>query len=65
MLSGVVTAFGITVHNFPEGLAIFLASKKSTKLGLTLTAAMTLHNLPEVSQAPSPCLSHSLSLSSS
>ena len=34
LLSGVVTAFGITVHNFPE-----------------------------VSQAPSPCLSLSLSLS--
>ena len=47
LLSGVVTAFGITLHNFPEGLAIFLAAKKSTKLGLTLTAAMTLHNLPE------------------
>ena len=47
-----------------QGLAIFLASKKSTKLVLTLTAAMTLHNLPEVSHAPSPCLSVCLSLSS-
>ena len=47
LLSGMITAFGISLHNFPEGLAIFLASKKSTRLGLTLTAAMTLHNIPE------------------
>mmetsp|Transcript_20733 Transcript_20733/g.43816 ORF Transcript_20733/g.43816 Transcript_20733/m.43816 type:complete len:293 (-) Transcript_20733:82-960(-) len=47
LLSGLITAVGITLHNFPEGLAIFLASKQSTKLGLTLTAAMTLHNIPE------------------
>ncbi len=47
LLSGLITAFGITLHNFPEGLAIFLASKKSTKLALTLTTAMTLHNIPE------------------
>ncbi|QDZ21935.1 ZIP zinc transporter [Chloropicon primus] len=47
LMSGLVTALGLTLHNFPEGLAIFLAAKKSTKLGLTLTTAMTLHNLPE------------------
>lgn len=47
LLSGLFTALGISLHNFPEGLAVFLAAKKSKTLGFTLTVAMTLHNIPE------------------
>jgi ZIP family zinc transporter len=33
LMSGVVTAVGIALHNFPEGVAVFLASQKSTAVG--------------------------------
>lgn len=47
MFSGLVTALGIALHNFPEGIAVFLASVKATHTGLTLAVAIALHNIPE------------------
>ncbi|KAK3272681.1 hypothetical protein CYMTET_19034 [Cymbomonas tetramitiformis] len=47
MFSGLVTALGIALHNFPEGIAVFLASMKATHTGLTLAVAIALHNIPE------------------
>lgn len=47
LLSGLVTALGIAIHNFPEGIAVFLASVKDAKLGLSLAVAIALHNIPE------------------
>ncbi|KMZ76473.1 Zinc transporter ZTP29 [Zostera marina] len=48
-LSGIITAIvtGISLHNFPEGMAVFLASKKGIRVGLNLALAITLHNIPE------------------
>lgn len=47
LYSGLMTALGITLHNFPEGVSIFLASMKSTAMGVTLAVAIALHNIPE------------------
>eukprot|EP00963_Diacronema_lutheri_P001527 scaffold100_cov323-Pavlova_lutheri.AAC.28 len=47
LLSGLITALGIAIHNFPEGIAVFLASLKDAKLGLSLAVAIALHNIPE------------------
>lgn len=47
LFSGLMTALGITLHNFPEGVSIFLASMKSTAMGITLAVAIALHNVPE------------------
>jgi ZIP family zinc transporter len=38
---------GIALHNFPEGVAVFLSSMKSTALGISIAFAIALHNIPE------------------
>lgn len=47
LLSGLITALGIALHNFPEGVAVFLASMKSSAVGVSLAVAIALHNIPE------------------
>lgn len=44
---GLMTAFAITAHNFPEGLATFFATLESPSLGLPLAIAIAIHNIPE------------------
>jgi ZIP family zinc transporter len=33
LMSGLITAVGIGLHNFPEGVAVFLAAHKCQALG--------------------------------
>lgn len=47
MRVGVLTAAGIAIHNFPEGLATFFATLHDTRLGLAIAAAIAIHNIPE------------------
>ncbi|XP_062223807.1 zinc transporter ZTP29 isoform X1 [Phragmites australis] len=47
LFSGIVTAVGISLHNFPEGMAVFLGSVKGLHVGLNLAIAIALHNIPE------------------
>ncbi|GLT82204.1 hypothetical protein SLE2022_400960 [Rubroshorea leprosula] len=47
LYSGVITAIGISLHNFPEGMAVFLGSIKDLRVGLNLALAIALHNIPE------------------
>ncbi len=47
MRMGVLSAFAIAIHNFPEGLATFIASLKDIKLGLPIAIAIAIHNIPE------------------
>lgn len=48
MLStGLVVTLGLIIHNFPEGMAVFLSSFSDIKLGLLLALAITIHNIPE------------------
>ncbi|EGG20414.1 zinc/iron permease [Cavenderia fasciculata] len=44
---GVVTALGISLHNFPEGVAVYLSCLKSMQVGLPLMLAIAAHNIPE------------------
>lgn len=45
---GLFVALAITIHNFPEGLATFIATLKGgPKLGLPIAAAIAIHNIPE------------------
>jgi len=44
---GLFTALAIAIHNFPEGLATFLAALHDPKLGLAIAIAIALHNIPE------------------
>jgi zinc transporter, ZIP family len=46
----------LTVHNFPEGLAVAASSLQSARLGWTTTVAIALHNIPEGIAIAIPCL---------
>jgi ZIP family zinc transporter len=45
--TGMLTAVAITVHNFPEGFATFLAALGDPRAALPVVAAIALHNIPE------------------
>ncbi|CAA7407949.1 unnamed protein product [Spirodela intermedia] len=47
LFSGIITAIGISLHNFPEGMAVFLGSIKGIRVGVNLALAIALHNIPE------------------
>jgi len=44
---GLFTALAIGIHNFPEGLATFLAALEDPSMGLAIAIAIALHNIPE------------------
>jgi ZIP family zinc transporter len=44
---GLFTAITITLHNFPEGIATFLAALEDPITGIALAVAVALHNIPE------------------
>jgi len=47
MRMGLFTALAIGIHNFPEGLATFLAALHDPSLGIAIAFAIALHNIPE------------------
>jgi zinc transporter, ZIP family len=47
MRMGLFTALAIGIHNFPEGLATFLAALHDPSLGIAIAVAIALHNIPE------------------
>ncbi|NLX12315.1 MAG: zinc transporter ZupT [Phycisphaerales bacterium] len=47
MRMGLFTALAIAIHNFPEGLATFLAALHDPALGVAIAVAIALHNIPE------------------
>lgn len=47
MRMGLFTALAIAIHNFPEGLATFLAALHDPTLGIAIAIAIALHNIPE------------------
>ena len=47
MRMGLFTALAIAIHNFPEGLATFLAALHDPSLGVPIAVAIALHNIPE------------------
>jgi len=44
---GVKVAGAVFIHNFPEGLAVFIAALTDLKSGVALAIAVGLHNIPE------------------
>merc|ERR1719190_247306 len=45
--ANVATAAAIAIHNFPEGLATFVATLMDPAVGATLAVAIAIHNIPE------------------
>ena len=44
---GMFSALAIGIHNFPEGLATFMAGLQEPTLGLGIAVAIAIHNIPE------------------
>ncbi len=44
---GLLTAFVITLHNFPEGIATLFATLENPRFGVTIAFAIAIHNIPE------------------
>lgn len=47
MRMGLFSALAIGIHNFPEGLATFLAALEDPTLGVSIAIAIAIHNIPE------------------
>lgn len=47
MRMGMMTALVIGIHNFPEGIATFMAAVDTPALGIAIAAAIAIHNIPE------------------
>jgi len=47
MTAGVLTAIGIAIHNFPEGIAVLVSTLGNVNLGISVAFAITIHNIPE------------------
>lgn len=44
---GLFTALAIGIHNFPEGLATFIAALQEPSIAIPIAVAIALHNIPE------------------
>lgn len=47
MRMGMFSALAIGIHNFPEGLATFMAALQDPTLGVSIAVAIAIHNIPE------------------
>jgi len=47
MRMGFMTAVAIAIHNFPEGIATFMAALQDPGIGIAIALAVALHNIPE------------------
>ena len=45
--SGLLFALAVAIHNFPEGMAVFMNSVSSPETGIFTAAAIAVHNIPE------------------
>ncbi|ELP90719.1 zinc transporter, putative [Entamoeba invadens IP1] len=47
LLLGIKTAFSICLHNFPEGIAVYMACLDGIETGIPLMLVIAGHNIPE------------------
>jgi len=47
MRIGLLVAFGVGIHNFPEGMATFAGALEDVRLGIAIAVAIAIHNIPE------------------
>lgn len=44
---GILSMISLVLHNFPEGIAVFIGALTNTSIGIKLCIAIMLHNIPE------------------
>ena len=45
--SGMLFALAVGIHNFPEGMAVFVSAISNPGTGLSIAVAIAIHNIPE------------------
>ncbi|HCO7159333.1 TPA: zinc transporter ZupT [Escherichia fergusonii] len=45
--TAILLTLGISLHNFPEGIATFVTASSNLELGMGIALAVALHNIPE------------------
>ena len=45
--AGLVVAFSLALHNFPEGIATFTSALEGLDIAIPITVAIAIHNIPE------------------
>ncbi len=45
--TALLTAIALAIHNFPEGLSVFVTGLENIAIGAGVAVAITLHNIPE------------------
>mmetsp|Transcript_21082 Transcript_21082/g.70239 ORF Transcript_21082/g.70239 Transcript_21082/m.70239 type:complete len:401 (-) Transcript_21082:336-1538(-) len=45
--TGILAGLAVAIHNFPEGLATFVATMADSSVGVTICVAIAIHNIPE------------------
>jgi ZIP family zinc transporter len=45
--TAILLTLGISLHNFPEGIATFVTASNDLELGFGIALAVALHNIPE------------------
>ena len=53
---GLFSALAIAIHNFPEGLATFMAAVSNPRFGFGIALAIAIHNIPEGLAISAPVL---------
>ena len=44
---GIISMISMILHNFPEGIAVFMSAYTNIKLGIRMCISIMLHNIPE------------------
>ena len=45
--TAILLTLGISLHNFPEGIATYVTASSNTEIGFGVALAVALHNIPE------------------
>ncbi|MCL1845789.1 MAG: zinc transporter ZupT [Defluviitaleaceae bacterium] len=52
--TGIMSAIAIAVHNFPEGIIVFIAGIHDPAMGIAIAIAIIIHNIPEAIAMAAP-----------
>jgi len=52
--TGIMSAVALAVHNFPEGIVVFIAGVHNPAMGIAIAIAIILHNIPEALAMAAP-----------
>eukprot|EP00126_Sphaerothecum_destruens_P005638 Sdes_comp18934_c0_seq2m9419 len=53
--TALVTSLGVSAHNLPEGIAVYFSALKGLHLGIPMTVAIAMHNIPGKSRSLFTC----------